>query len=216
MPELGGQPLDEVAGKEDTVPTGVVLIDARERLFEAAERVLVDRGPEGLTSRAVTAAAGVAKGVLHRHFVDFDDFLVALVLDRAGRLEEVSARLLQSAGTKTVVANLTTAVMGLFGPVTVGIVALVISRDGLRTRLREAGASRLPLVQEGAAMVAAYLATERGLGRLRSDSDVGTLAPTLIGAAHLLFADRKAGVPGRAAVTKVVATVVGGALTTCE
>ena len=41
-------------------------------------------------------------------------------------------------------------------------------------------------------MIAAYLAAERDLGRIAADADVGTLAPTLLGAAHLLFADRTA------------------------
>ena len=57
------------------MPTGIALQDARERLFAAAERILLRDGPSGLTSRAVTDEAGVAKGVLHRHFADFDDFL---------------------------------------------------------------------------------------------------------------------------------------------
>jgi AcrR family transcriptional regulator len=42
------------------MPTGVALRDAREQLFAAAERVLLRAGPNGLTSRAVTAEAGVA------------------------------------------------------------------------------------------------------------------------------------------------------------
>jgi AcrR family transcriptional regulator len=54
------------------VPTGVALRDVREQLFGAAERVLLRDGPSALTSRAVTDEAGVAKGVLHRHFADFD------------------------------------------------------------------------------------------------------------------------------------------------
>jgi AcrR family transcriptional regulator len=67
------------------VPTGVALRDVREQLFDAAERVLLRDGPRALTSRAVTTEAGVAKGVLHRHFADFDAFLAALVEDRIAR-----------------------------------------------------------------------------------------------------------------------------------
>ena len=51
-----------------------------EQLFDAAERVLL--GTRALTSRAVTEEAAVAKGVLHRHFADFDAFLFELVVDR--------------------------------------------------------------------------------------------------------------------------------------
>ncbi len=64
------------------MPTGVAIRDAREQLFDAAERVLLRDGPNGLTSRAVTTEARCAKGVLHRHFADFDAFLAELMLDR--------------------------------------------------------------------------------------------------------------------------------------
>ena len=66
------------------MPTGVALRDAREQLFDAAERILLRDGPNALTSRAVTTEAGCAKGVLHRHFTDFDAFLTDLVLGEAG------------------------------------------------------------------------------------------------------------------------------------
>ena len=49
--------------------------------------------------------------------------------------------------------------------------------------------------------------------RIAAEADVDTLAPTLIGAAHLLFADRTAGVPPTTeAVRKMVITVLAGAL----
>ncbi|HZE30218.1 MAG TPA: TetR family transcriptional regulator, partial [Actinoallomurus sp.] len=69
------------------MPTGVAIRDVREQLFAAAERILVRDGPNALTSRAVTTEAGCAKGVLHRHFADFDAFLAELVLDRIRRVE---------------------------------------------------------------------------------------------------------------------------------
>lgn len=69
------------------LPTGVHLPNARELLFDAAERVLCRNGVSGLTSRAVTDEAGVAKGVMHRHFSEFDAFLAELILDRAVHLK---------------------------------------------------------------------------------------------------------------------------------
>ncbi|MFF4226711.1 TetR family transcriptional regulator [Streptomyces abikoensis] len=194
------------------MPTGVALPDARQRLFDAAERILLRDGPNALTSRAVTVEAGCAKGVLHRHFADFDDFLAGLVRDRIARIDEQAGALRASAGTGTVTGNLAGALTELFASVAVAIVALVTFRDELRARLRQAGSAGIPLLTEATAMIASYLTAEREAGRVAADADVGTLAPTLIGAAHLLFADRENAPPDPEAVRRTVATVVAGAV----
>jgi AcrR family transcriptional regulator len=192
------------------VPTGVALHDVRAQLFDAAERVLLRDGPNALTSRAVTTEAGVAKGVLHRHFAHFDAFLAELVEDCIDRLGRQAAALRRTAGTGTVAGNLTGALTDLLGPVAVAIVALITFRDDLRARLRQSGHAGVPLLTEAAAMIASYLAAERDLGRIAPDADVDTLAPTLLGAAHLLFAGRDGTPPQAEAVRKVVATVIAG------
>ncbi|MFF4362227.1 TetR/AcrR family transcriptional regulator [Streptomyces sp. NPDC001604] len=194
------------------MPTGVAIRDPRQQLFDAAERILLRAGPNALTSRAVTAEAGCAKGVLHRHFADFDAFLAELVLDRIRRLADLDAALREAAGTGTVAGNLTEALTDLFDAVAIAVVGLVITRDELRARLRAAGSSGIPLMTEASAMFTGYLAAERDLGRIAADADVNLLAATLLGAAHLLFADREAGPPDPAAVRGTVATVVGGAV----
>ena len=192
------------------MPTGIALRDPRAQLFDAAERVLLRDGANALTSRAVTTEAGCAKGVLHRHFADFDAFLAELVLDRIARIDDQAAALGNAAGTGTVAGNLTGALTALFGSVAVAIVGLVISRDGLRARLRQAGSAGVPVLTEAAAMIASYLTAERELGRIAAGADVDTLAPTLIGAVHLLFANREGAPPEAGAVHRVVATVIAG------
>ncbi|WP_067672292.1 TetR/AcrR family transcriptional regulator [Nocardia miyunensis] len=193
------------------MPTGVALRDVREQLFNAAERILLRDGPDALTSRAVTTEAGCAKGVLHRHFTDFDEFLAELVRDRIARIGAQAHALEESAGTGTVVANLTAALTDLFGAVAVSIVSLVIFRDELRARLRRTEQAGIPLLREAGEMIAAYLRRERELGRITADADIDTLAPTLIGAGHLRFADRGAP-PESAEVARMVTTVLAGAL----
>ncbi len=192
------------------MPTGVALRDARQQLFDAAERVLLRDGPQALTSRAVTTEAGCAKGVLHRHFADFDAFLVELVLDRIARIDDQAAALRDAAGTGTVAGNLTGALTALFGSVAVAIVGLLTFRDDLRARLRQARPAGVPVLAEGTAMIASYLSAERELGRIAADADVDTVALTLIGAGHLLFAGRQGTPPEAEAVHKVVATVIAG------
>ena len=175
-----------------------------------AERVLLRDGASALTSRSVTAEAGVAKGVLHRHFADFDAFLAELTLDRVTRVAALAAALREAAGTGTVGGNLAAALPQVLTPAVLALIRLGIARDELRGLLRAATGSRLPLVSESTALVAGYLAAERGLGRIAAGADIGTLAPTLIGAAHLLFADTDNPPPDAAAVARVVATVLAG------
>jgi AcrR family transcriptional regulator len=190
----------------------VAIRDAREQLFDAAERVLLRDGPSGLTSRAVTTEAGCAKGVLHRHFADFDAFLAEFVLDRVNRLDDQAAALRDAAGTGTVTGNLTAALTGVFGSVAVAIVPLITFRDELRARLRETWPAGVPVLTEAVIMITSYLGAERDLGRIAAEAEPEALAPTLIGAAHLLFADRTGPPPDAEAVQKMVVTVLGGVL----
>ncbi|MEU5988003.1 TetR/AcrR family transcriptional regulator [Spirillospora sp. NPDC047418] len=192
------------------MPTGVALRDVREQLFDAAERILLRDGPSALTSRAVTDEAGVAKGVLHRHFADFDAFLADFVLDRVDRMDPQAAALRESAGTGTVGGNLTDALTALFDSVAVAIVPLVTFRTQLRVLLRRTLPAGVPVLTEAVGVIESYLTAERDLGRLAPGADVETLAPTLIGAAHLLFADRSGPRPERDAVERMVSTVIGG------
>jgi hypothetical protein len=53
---------------------------------------------------------------------------------------------------------------------------------------------------------------ERDLGRITPTADIGTLAPTLIGAVHLLYADADGSGPDPAAVARVVDTVLADAV----
>ena len=167
------------------MPTGVPMPDAREQLIAAAGRVLLRNGPDGLTSRAVTTEAGVAKGILHRHFADFDTFLAGLVLSRIELLDHRSAQLRAAAGSSTVHDNLADALSAVLTPDVLAIVSLVMSRHGLLDRLRLASPTGIPLLSETTKMIAAYLTAERGLGRIPLETDVDSLALILVGGAHL-------------------------------
>lgn len=183
-----------------------------EQLFDAAERVLLRGGPNALTSRAVTEEAGCAKGVLHRHFADFDAFLVELVRDRVGRIDRQSDALREAAGTGTVADHLAGALTELFGSVAVAIVGLVTFRDELRARLRRTTPEGVPVLAEATSMLASYLTAERALGRIAAAADVDTLALTLIGTGHLLFAGRQGAPPEPEEVRKVVTSVIAAAV----
>ena len=193
------------------MPTGVAIRDPRGQLFDAALRILLRDGPAALTSRAVTTEAGCAKGVLHRHFADFDAFLAELALDRIAWIAARAASLRAAAGAGTVAGNLAAALPELSGPAVLALVRLVIARDELRTRLRAATGSRLPVISEAVAMVSGYLAAERDLGRIAAGADIATLAPMLVSSVHLLYTDAGGVPPDHGAVTRVVAAALASA-----
>ena len=125
-------------------------------------------------------------------------------------MDAEAAALRNGAGTGTVVGNLAEALTDLLGLVAVAIVALVTFRDELRRRLRRTRPAGVPVLTDAVDTVASHLAVERGLGRVAAEAEIDVLAPTLIGSAHLLFADRQSAPPEPEAVRKSVAAVIGG------
>jgi AcrR family transcriptional regulator len=191
-------------------PTGVAIRDVRQQLFDAAERILLREGANALTSRAVTTEAGCAKGVLHKHFADFDGFLAEFVLDRVHRMDAEAAALREAAGTGTVVGNLTGALQAVFESIAVAIVGLITARDELRARLRKDLPAGVPVLTEAAVMIARYLESERDLGRVHPSADVDLLGVMLIGTAHLLYAGNEGTPPDTQAVRKAVTAAITG------
>jgi AcrR family transcriptional regulator len=195
------------------VPTGVALRDVREQLFDAADGILLRSGPEALTSRAVTDGAGCAKGVLHRHFTDFDTFLTEYVLDRSTRMDAQVLFLREAAGAGTVTGNVAGALTGLFDSVAVAIVALVSFRDGLRARLRDTWPAGVPVLTRAAEIIADYLEDERARGRIPAGADTTVLGAILIGTAHLMFADRTGARPTADDIRRTVEAIIPGGAT---
>ncbi|SEM64039.1 TetR family transcriptional regulator [Nonomuraea pusilla] len=167
-------------------PRGVPIPDVRQQLFNAAERVLLRDGPAGLTGRAITKEAKCATGLLYNHFADLDDFLAALLLDRAARTGTAMAGLPARAGTGRVVGNLVDAVEALFAGNLLALAGLVMTRPSLIPRMGEALAGGTLHVDAGERAFAAYLRAEQEHGRIRAEADADSLALALVGAAHQL------------------------------
>ncbi len=193
------------------MPTGVPIRDVRDQLFDAARSVLRRDGPDALTSRAVTAEAGLAKGILHRHFADFTGFLAALVLARIEVLDSRSKELRVGAGSGTVADRLAAALTASLDADSLAMVSLVMARRDLLARLRLTTPTGIPLLAETTRMIGAYLTAERGLGRIALDTDVDRLALALVGAAHLLLTGHD-GPPDADEVRALVVTLISPAL----
>jgi AcrR family transcriptional regulator len=190
-------------------PRGVAIPELREQLFAAADRVLNRNGPAGLTSRAITDEAGVAKGILHNHFADLDGFLIEYAVDRIRAVAAGAEHLEALAGQRTVTANLTEAAMTLFGPTTLAVSGLIMARPSLLGRLNDAlssGSDPLSVIE---AAIASYLDAEQKLRRIKASVDTKTLALALVGSVHHLFFTQPGQPLERTAVRRIVAALLG-------
>ena len=189
---------------------GIPIPEVREQLFAAADRVLARDGTAGLTTRAVTAEAGVSNGVLHRHFRDLDDFLASFTASRLHAIADSAAALPARAGRGSVTANLADATAAVFGPQAQALMSLVAAKPELGAAL-EHDSERRGGLADIERHFAAYLDAEKKLGRIGLDSDTDTLAFTLLGTAHHLVISRRGDAPGlRQQVQRIVAALAKG------
>jgi AcrR family transcriptional regulator len=142
----------------------------RERLIEATLAVVREVGYARASTRAIAEAAGVAEGTIYRHFPDKTSLLFAAALGPDAAVVESLAELPGRAGTGTVEGNLTealTRLAELHGRVFA--LELAIQADP------ELSAQRQRMLTSGEPLpgppdaIAAYLAAEQGLGRVRRD-----------------------------------------------
>ncbi len=190
-------------------PRGVAIPDLRERLFGAAEQVLAREGPAALTSRAITAEAGCAKGLLHAHFDGLDEFVAELVLNRFARTAHQVGELPGQAGHATVADNLATATFALLNSLDPTVIGLAMTRPAAALRIRqalEAGAPSFTAVQDA---FCAYLDAEQRLGRLPDGTDSVSIALALVGTVHHLLMTSWATAPDpREQMKRVIALLV--------
>jgi AcrR family transcriptional regulator len=192
------------------MPRGTAMPAAREQLFDATDRLLRRDGPAGIATRAITDEAGVAKGILHNHFGDLDTFLAAYVDDRISRLAEQAQALPAIAGQHTVIDNLTTAMVDLFGSGAASVAALMAARPSLQAQLGKAPSGSDSIFDDLTRAIAAYLVAEKQLGRLTATkAEADTLALTLVGATHHLFFSRGLEPVDPDAVKRIVAGLLG-------
>ena len=166
----------------------------RTRLIAATRTVVREVGYAHASTRAIAQAAGVAEGTIYRHFPDKASLFFATVLAANEPIVAWVTTLPARAGEGTVEENLTDAAVRLASlrdqilPLELAIAADPELAAQRRRAMAAAGSSLPPGPPEA---VAAYLAAEQRLGRIREDIDPREAAGVLLG---LLFA--LAGMPG--------------------
>jgi AcrR family transcriptional regulator len=163
----------------------------RARLIEATRDVVREVGYARASTRAIAQAAGVAEGTIYRHFPDKASLFFATVLESNAPIVEWVASLPARAGQGSVEGNLADAAVRLAGlrdqvmPLELAIAADPELAAQRRRALVAAGSSLPPGPPEA---VAAYLAAEQRLGRVRADVDPREAATVILGALFALAA----------------------------
>jgi len=186
---------------------GVAIPEVREQLFAAADRVLAREGTAGLTTRAVTAEAGVSNGMLHRHFRDLDEFLASFLASRLEAIADGAAAMPDRAGHGSVAGNLTEATVAVFGANAQALMSLAAAKPDLGPTIEHATGGLGDIER----YFCDYLDAEKKLGRIGPGADTGTLAFTLLGTVHHLVITHRDGAPDlQQQVRRIVAALVTG------
>ena len=160
-------------------------MSTRDRILDASADVMTRIGLARTTTKEIAREAGVSEALLYKHFTDKTQLFLAVLTERTpGQLAAVLAELPARAGhgsVRDVVEDIARAALAFYGrsfPVAASLFAdtrlLAAHRDAVLAR---GAGPRLPGIA-----VAAYLAAERDLGRLRPEIDPDAAAALLLGA----------------------------------
>jgi AcrR family transcriptional regulator len=162
------------------MPRGVAVPELRQRLFAAAERVILRDGAARLGGRAVTGEAGVATGLLHTHFGGLDGFLTAYAVDRSFLVGAAAAALPERAGRGEAAPNLCDTLLAIPRPALAALTRLLVARPELAGGVAAVLGDRAGGLDAVEQATAAYLAAERRLGRATVDPAATALAVTAV------------------------------------
>jgi AcrR family transcriptional regulator len=157
--------------------------DLREHLLAATERLLAERPPQTLTTRAIARAARVSDGVLYNYFADREELVLAALVRRFARLVERFQTNLPEPGLEPLEESLRALAEASLelhveaAPLLAGLLSepALLRRFLLEIHREPLGGPQL------VGPVSAYLGAESAAGRV-ADVDVEAAADLLVGA----------------------------------
>ncbi|MEY9486880.1 AcrR family transcriptional regulator [Streptomyces calvus] len=177
MASLGAMQHEEPGAPPPTGP-------ARERILDAAHRLMLTVGLARATTKEIAKAAGCSEAALYKHFSGKEELFIRVLLERLPRLNPLLSGLAAEPGRGTLEDNLTEIARqaALFYEQSFPIAASLYAETQLKRRHDDAmrhmeSGPHLPIES-----LAAYLRAERDLGRLSPDADTYAAASLLLGA----------------------------------
>jgi AcrR family transcriptional regulator len=161
-------------------------LKTRERIVEAAERVVREKGLARSTTKEIARAAGYSEGTLYKHFESKEDLFLAVLAERLPSfvvlVEELPARVGRGTLGQTL-EEVASNALAFYGEI-VPMAASIFSEPALLARHREGLRKRGAGPWMANEALAAYLDAEKRLGRVREDADPEAAAALILGACY--------------------------------
>jgi AcrR family transcriptional regulator len=161
-------------------------LETREKIVEAAERVMRERGLARSTTKEIARAAGYSEGSLYKHFESKQDLFLAVLAERLPSFLALVEELPERVGRSTVrqtLEEVASKALAFYGEI-VPMAASIFSEPRLLARHREGMHKRGAGPQMVNEALAAYLDAEKRLGRVREDADPEAAAAMVLGACY--------------------------------
>jgi AcrR family transcriptional regulator len=156
-------------------------VETKERILEAADRLMRGRGLARVRTREIAREAGVAEGTLYVHFPHKEDLFLAVVRKNTPEFaESVRPELAGKRALDASLAEVARAAMGYYGKLLSMAVPLMADAD-LLERQREAIAGQPGGPYRIYERVAAYVEAEQHLGRIEEGLDALSVAAIVLG-----------------------------------
>lgn len=155
-------------------------MSTREKILDAAARVMRERGLAAATTKEIARAAGYSEATLYKNFADKQEIFVYVMRERMPTLDSSE----DLAGHATVAANITRLVVQLLRfyvrtfPIAASIFATPALLEAQRTGVHAHGGGP----QEPLERMRRYLVAEQVDGRIGKGADTLAVARLLVGA----------------------------------
>ncbi|WP_329561095.1 TetR/AcrR family transcriptional regulator [Kitasatospora sp. NBC_01266] len=156
----------------------------RQRLLDAAERLMRTVGLAAATTKAIAREAGCSEGALYKHFANKEELFVCVLIERSPNAAPLLAELAADPGERTVEEHLTAIARhaALFYAEAMPVAGSLFADPPLLSRHRDG----LHEIGRGPHLVldalTGYLDRELAQGRIRPDADPYAAAALLLGA----------------------------------
>jgi AcrR family transcriptional regulator len=159
-------------------------LTTRERIIEAAARVMLTRGLAATTTKEIARAAGLSEAALYKHFRDKADLFLTVLHERlpplVGLVHELPRRAGSGGTVEETLEEVARLAIALYGE-TIVMSASLFSEPDLLARFRETLLQRGGGPHRAIGLVAAYLRDEQNLGRVTANVSPRAAAALLLG-----------------------------------